>query len=225
MNKHEKEYKQFLEYGRRIRQLEKKIAEQPTVRLKEPYQRGWEVYLDFRDDIKNRKDYPELKEVLNLTDKPFETRDINLIRYIRSHRSLSGFHYGRDRYRTYDFEFRRMFKGEYHNLPVDIRKHFIQLSDKYGKEYWYPKIPDYWFIVKTRPNIITHTKDIGGRLYKELAYLEDKRSQLGTKFWINYSSSYPAYKDRAITRDKVSKFLKGEIEDITTEKIPKEYDY
>lgn len=228
LKKQQYEYKWWLRIQRRIEFLEKELRKRPLIELKEPYQNGWIIYLDFRDDIKRRKDYPELKEVFDIVATTDRTNDVKRIQYIRKNRSLVNHMYVRKK-QTFTIGFISLHPKYFEKkVPDRLKKHFYKTTEfnrGTSKEVYRHNMPTYWFVVKTKPYIITHAYQKGGDIEKEIAYLEKIQRDLGLKFWRNYSSSYPAYKDRTKVRDKIQKFLKGETEDITNDKIPKEYDW
>ena len=79
--------------------------------------------------------------------------------------------------------------------------------------------------MKARTYYGSHSREKGGESEQEYEYLRDKLRLYWHKYSTNYGSSYPRYKDRTIMRDKIQKFKKGEIDDISVEKIPKDYDW
>ncbi len=60
LKKQIKREKEFLALCRRRDILYDKIRNSPLQKLEVPYQSGWDIYVDVRDDIKNRKDYSKL---------------------------------------------------------------------------------------------------------------------------------------------------------------------
>lgn len=226
LNKQEKRYKEWIAIGKEWDEIREKLRKLPLVELKEPYQNGWILTFDFREDVKNRKDYPILKRVLDLINIETFIKDVNYLKYVRQNRAYTSSPYrkGKSYYWPHP---RVVYPREFEKLDDKLKEQFFKSTIGYMRHECYRhKFPNYYLVIKDKPNIITHAYQSGGELESREQYLRDK--------WIEYSyefatrggsSSYPAYKDRTIVRDKISKFLKGEIEDITNEKIPKEYDW
>ena len=233
LDKQERRYKDFILCRDRFWEIRNYRRNMPAVPLKEPYQRGWIVYLDLREDIKRRKDYPSIRKAFDLAAVEARTRDVRLIKRLRSNRSYLPI--CRDvsvkKLGFYQFpQLSKIRKSEYENLLPSERKWYelASFEEKWASfrgSYYQLNIPLYWVEVKVKPNIITHTYALNSALEKELAELRKKLDIYWKEFGHNYSTSYPAYKDRTIMRDKIQKFKTGEIEDIIIEKIPKEYDY
>lgn len=233
LDKQERRYKDFILCKDRFWEINNYRRSMPAVPVKEPYQRGWILYLDLRDDIKRRRDYPSIKRAFNLATVEARTRDVKLIKKIRSKKAYLPIsrEVGTRRLGFYEFpQLVKIRKSEYDNLLPSEKKWYDldSFEEKWASfrgSYYRLNIPLYWIEIKVKPNIITHSYAINPALEKELAELKKKLDVYWKEFGHNYSTSYPAYKDRAIMRDKIQKFKKSEIEDITIEKIPKEYDY
>lgn len=233
IDKQERRYKDFILCKDRFWEINNYRRSMPAVPVKEPYQRGWILYLDLRDDIKRRRDYPSIKRAFDLATVEARTRDVKLIKKIRSKKAYLSIsrEVGTRRLGFYEFpQLVKIRKSEYDNLLPSEKKWYDldSFEEKWASfrgSYYRLNIPLYWIEIKVKPNIITHSYAINPALEKELAELKKKLDVYWKEFGHNYSTSYPAYKDRAIMRDKIQKFKKSEIEDITIEKIPKEYDY
>ena len=233
LDKQERRYKDFILCKDRFWEINNYRRSMPAVPVKEPYQRGWILYLDLRDDIKRRRDYPSIKRAFDLATVEARTRDVKLIKKIRSKKAYLPIsrEEGTRRLGFYEFpQLVKIRKSEYDNLLPSEKKWYDldSFEEKWASfrgSYYRLNIPLYWIEIKVKPNIITHSYAINPALEKELAELKKKLDVYWKEFGHNYSTSYPAYKDRAIMRDKIQKFKKSEIEDITIEKIPKEYDY
>lgn len=233
VDKQERRYKDFILCRERFWEIHRCRRTMPAVPLKEPYQRGWILYLDLREDIKRRKDYPSIKKAFDLARVDARTRDIKVIKKVRSSKGFLPLCRSLDVKKTGFYQFPQLAKirkSEYESLLPSEKKWYelAPFEEKWAAfrgSYYQLNIPLYWIEVKVKPNIITHAYAINPALEKELAELQKKLDVYWKEFGHNYSTSYPAYKDRAIIRDKIQKFKRGEIEDITIEKIPKEYDY
>lgn len=234
LKKQEKLYKQYLAYERRSRELEEELKKFPLIPLEKPIQHGWKVYFDFRDDIKNRNDYPVIKQAFDLVHKEGYTRNVKYIKRIRADRSWTSFIKESENLKKWRWgvipQLVPIPQHAYDKLPDNIKKWFIldvyyeKWASFRGHQYRLD-IPRFWLILKTRPYIITHRRLKGGPVEKEYEFIRKKLRDLWLVFAVDYSSSYPAYKDRTKVRSAISKFHKGEVEDIFIEKIPREYDW
>lgn len=230
LNKQDKDYKKYISLQKRRDELWKRIQELPLIPLKIPIQRGWDIYLDFRDDVKNRKDYTTLRIVLNLVKRNGYTRKVKDIKRIRENRSLSSFpvtnHIHDKDYLKYKYlpNIVPLKENNYEDLSINMKKWFILHRDN-KRIYYKLNIPRYWIVIKSKPHIVKYERKKGGPLEKEYNLILDKLQLYRIKYGDTLSGSYPRYKDRSKIRDKISKFKKGEIDDIFTEKIPKEYKY
>lgn len=54
LKKQIKRQKEYLSFQRRWNKLWEKMRDAPKRKLEVPYQAGWNIYMDVRDDIKNR---------------------------------------------------------------------------------------------------------------------------------------------------------------------------
>lgn len=246
LKKQIKKEKEFLALCRRRDSLYDKVRNSPLQKLEVPYQSGWDIYVDVRDDIKNRKDYPLIKYLIDNHTKPEHTDNVKLVRMCRRIKSWSAIREDLWKearkhkslhipqlftYKRYDLEF-------YNNLPEQVKKHFQLRTDIFylgGNEskrfYTTLEIPDYWIQLKVKPHMVTHERILRPDLISEskevhtnLEYYRDKGWVPKGKTW-NFGSSFPSSNQRVYMRDQISKFLKGEIEDIDTIAVPKEWDW
>ena len=206
ITKQEKDYKEFLALEKRYNELWEQLRKRNWIPLPEPIQKGWEISFVLRDDIKRRKDAPEIQQALDLVQHSFRTRDLKLVKQVRSIKSFKKVVklQPKKKYGIHIPSLCLISEATFKNLNSNISCFFeVDPENEKWKSFrgskYYLSIPHYWLELKAR-----------------LYWL---------KYGTNYSTSYPAYKDRAITRDKIQKFKKGEIDDIINEKIPKEYDY
>jgi len=246
LKKQIKREKEFLSLCRRRDFLFDKIRKSPLQKLKVPYQSGWDIYVDVRDDIKNRKDYPLIKYLIDNHTKPEHTDNIRLVRLCRKIKSWSAIKEDLWKearknkslripqlfqYKTYNLEF-------YHSLPEQVKKHFQIRKDVFYlgnnencRFYTSLDIPDYWIQLRVKPHMVTHERILRPDLISELSEVEFNIQYYREKGWTpkgknwNYGSSFPASNYRMYTRDQISKFLKGEIEDIYNLSVPRKWDW
>lgn len=232
ITKQEKDYKEFLALEKRYNELWEQLRKRNWIPLPEPIQKGWEISFVLRDDIKRRKDAPEIQQALDLVQHSFRTRDLKLVKQVRSIKSFKKVVklQPKKKYGIHMPSLCLISEATFKNLNSNISCFFeVDPENEKWKSFrgskYYLSVPHYWLELKARPYYVTHQLDKGGEIEQEHDYLQDRLRLYWLKYGTNYSTSYPAYKDRAITRDKIQKFKKGEIDDIINEKIPKEYDY
>lgn len=234
LSKQERQYKEYIQLERRYWDVEEKLRAVPYTPLKEPFQRGWDIYFDFRSDIKNRRDFPAIKRAFDLCHSAGYTKNVTFVKRIRNNRSLRSF-------TLKDIEEKRYGYGVfpvlvpireriYEGLAKDVARYFYKdvESEKWKAfrgSYYRVDIPRYYLELKVKPHIVTHKRDKNSELEKEADFLRKKLEGLWRLYSHNYSSSYPANKGRAQFRSQLSKFKKGEIEDIPIEKIERIYDW
>ncbi len=233
LNKEDFKYKEFIKLQAAHNKLWEKLRNMPKVKLKEPYQRGWIVKYDVRDDIKSRNDYPIIKQLIEAGYYDSENNNVNAIKAIRrgdTQTRIKSSWGGLDHISHYYPKKRDISEKEYLEGGKIYEKYFIldTLSERYrkfGYKRYLISLPNYWLVLKVKPNIITHKTLKGGELEKEFQFIHDRLYNSGEfrAFYTNYSSSYPAYKDRGKVRTKISKFKNGIDDDIFNDKVPKEY--
>lgn len=229
LNKQEKQYKEWIGIIEEINRIREELRKLPLIELKEPYQNGWVLSFELRDDIKNRKDYNNIQKALDLVHYSIKTRNVKLIKYIRNHKNFSNFNFNGKKYETIHPQLQLLREKQYNSLTEEIKKWFTLDSEneKYasfrGHKYKI-NIPRYWLEIRIKPFMITHAYQKGGKLEKRLQFLEDKWNSFH-QFFTNYGRTFPANKERLIVKRKINKFLKGEIEDVDNEKIGMEYYY
>ncbi len=232
MNTKDKKYKEFIKLNDRLNYLYKELRNLPLIKLDVPYQRGWEISYDLRQDIKNREDSDIILEALNIGYSNFFTKDVNIVRAIRRKQPL--IKTNKTGTVTVDHFYPKInYLRDYQFIILDKVNKYFKFSEydeyyiKYKIKRYFCLVPNYWIVLKVKPYMITHTRQKGGELEQEHEYLHKKLWCSGEfeNLTTHYGSSYPAYKDRVKVRDKISKFKHGIIDDIYNEKIPRCYDY
>jgi len=245
LKKEDIKYKEFLKIQRKLDSLYKKRRKTPKTPLKEPYQKGWMISFVLCKEALNRKDGEVLKNVLEVVTVPYYTNDVTKIRIARKNKRWKDYinqiniAYGdraKNKYYRTSPEFKSLKVNHFEKLSAIEQQYFYKVEEqgvgRYSKVHasFHIDIPDYYIEVKVYPNIITHSTIVDPEILRLESFLEAKRDELvntgnASDKWRNYASSYPANKGRARFRELKQKFIKGEIEDIPVEKIPKEYDY
>lgn len=233
-NKYDLQYKSYLKKEREYNKLWQEIRKAPYKTVP-AFQYGWLISYDLRDDIKNRKDYPEILEAVRLTFKNWVTRDVKLVRMIRQLKLWTEIRnnklYPTHLYSWYPRGLSYSISEEkYKELPPSVAKLFyIAKYDDYfklitGKPRYKINIPYYWIALKAKPNMVNQVKDIDSALQSKHDRLGQELRPLWLKYSRNYGKSFPKSKYRTELRDKIGKFMKNEIEDIHIDVIM-DYEY
>lgn len=151
----------------------------PYLELDKPYQRGWYISVQLRDDFAKSK-YSELYlELLSLGFQDgYPTRNVKLIKVARANRTLNFDSITHGKYNDYYFPRKVKFTPkEYNKFRPGIQKHFRK-GVEYGREYYVLNLPSYMFRIKVNPYMITHVKLIDGDILSEIAHLENKIESL-----------------------------------------------
>lgn len=230
LNKYDLKFKSFLAMQEKLWKLEEEVRKLPLVELEKPYNDGWIVTYRLRDDILRRKDVDTIKQVLELG---YASQRINNLEYVkairRGEKSISKVKHKKQIRINLEPGRYCISEKKYLEFPKEVQAYFHldtahDAYKLYGRKYYCAHLPYYWLKLRVKPNYITHIAKKGGEKETEIAFLRDK-------LWIfwqtqrNYSKSFPKHKDRSKIRAKISKFKKGELDDIYNEKIPLEYKY
>lgn len=234
LDQEELKYKEYLKLQKRKDELSKKINKLPNVKLDKPYQSGWIISYDVREDIKRRSNYPIIKEVIELGWHDSYTKNVNVIRAIRrKEKTMIKSRFGSlNCVSTYYPQRKNISDDTYQKLDFKTNRYFeLDTSSeryrKYQRKEYYVTVPSFWLVLKVKPNMITHKRKKGGEMESEYDCIMHRLYWSGEfqSFIINYGRSYPVSKDRARTRSDIRKFLNGDIEDIYVNKVPLEYEY
>lgn len=217
LDKRDLEYKEYIKLQKEMNSLYKELRKLPLVELKEPYQRGWEIYYDLRDDIKRRADGYLILQAVKLGYNNGYTRQPSHVKNVRRNFPVKHpINPGK-------------VKLKINQIPEHLRKYFI--LDEYPKRetdtrYYILEIPRYWLVRRVRPNMITHIRDTS-HIDARMSQIRNEMSN--TKFAKYYRRSYgyhyPAEKERTYMRTELGKVVKGEAEDVFHKGIPKEFDW
>lgn len=227
LNKYDLKYKNFLKLERQYDEVSNKLYKLPMVKLEKPYQRGWFIVYDLREDIKRRKDAKIILEAINTGLSFIHTRNVADVRAVRAgKKSVRG---KRGQTRSLEPGRIKLSEDKYKKLSKEVAQYFEldMFSDAYKKykhKLYYLNMPRYWTVLKVKPNLITHVPAKGGILESEYTKLRAKLSV----FWDEkhgYSKSFPRIKDRAQVRSAIQKFKHGESEDVEIKKVPLDYKY
>lgn len=87
LDKHERRNKRYLALEREYNSLLAAERKLPWTEVK-PYQDGWFIYIDFRDEVKRRDDYPHLAKALEVVNRKGRTRNPKMVNKIRNTKRL-----------------------------------------------------------------------------------------------------------------------------------------
>ena len=234
LNAEDFKHKEFIKLQNRLNELYEKMKKLPNIKLDKPYQRGWVIFYDVREDIKRRLDYPTIKEAVEEAYYESYTNDIKVVRAIRRKEGngLIKNKWGSIQSVSSYYPHRRLYSEKEYEITKTLNK-FLELDTsseayrKFGRKAYYCAFPHYWLVIKVKPNIITHKKSKGGEIESEYENIRKRLYWSGEfiSFQINYGKSYPSHKDRTKIRGSIRKFINGDADDIYSEKIPLEYEY
>lgn len=212
LNKQERKHKRFIAVQKEFNLLLEAERKLPWTEVK-PYQDGWFIHIEFKDEIRRRSDYPFLLEVLNLVARRGRTRDPKLVNRLRHTKRLDQayrlfpdlmrwsspnmetymdyvVHQSRWNYGNVAPALGRTTPEKYDKLHPSAKKWFTKYEDgkmscfhSYGRVYYKASFPDGWLRMKVRPAYVTHVKDIDPQLMKRQKEVQDEMNFLGWDFY------------------------------------------
>lgn len=179
----EKEYiKLEIEYDKILR------SKNEYVKLNKPYQKGWKIYVSLKQDILNRFDSNNILQAIKLGFKNFKyVYKIYQIKNIRKKIYNETIVYNKylKRYISY-FPDKIYYKQKtFDNFKEEIKKYFIY--DIY-KNVYYINLPYYYYVLKSKPNIITHERVLDPEKESRKHYISERMYTLRT-----YCNNYDNY--------------------------------
>lgn len=125
------------EHARLFEETRKKI----NIPLEKPQFAGWDISIEFTESGKRRKDYPELKEILDLISRSNFTKNVSFIKHIRrnnySVESIYSYYKSGKFYNSYfswNILTKSILKKYYDVLKPELLKYFSKepYKDKYS---------------------------------------------------------------------------------------------
>jgi len=225
LNKHVRKFKKEkakeIEYNN-IRR--KNIFEKKAVPLDKPYQDGWIIYIDVREDFKRSPYFPELNRLLKLTTISF-TKDVKLVQLVRKNKTIEKCRNAVGAYRNFP-GFRTLSEKDYERLDDSLKEHFYK-STGYTKFFGtvYPKSSYhftgklYMFTTKVKPRMISEKYEIDPELMSRERILSDELFRSNKKHWRSSSRfdkqfRNPSKKERRVFRDTIQKLKTNKIENL-----------
>lgn len=257
LDKKERRYKKYIALMDEWYELKEKERALPWVEVEKPYQDGWTIYIDFREDIKRRQDYQTLQTVLDLVKVMGRTKNPKIVSSIRNVRKVEKvyalFHSRKNPRDTSTevgdvFSQRSFYQSKYGSAPIlgrlrtadweqqseQVKAWFNKVTDLknwYGFREWYEcTLPRYWLVVKVKPAMVTHIKEIDPIIKKRMAELDAEMDKLKYKYHVrqyrynDYYSIKAHGAHRAQQRNAVAKIVKGEMDDYEVKGVIHNYD-
>lgn len=202
LDKHELRHKAYLKAEKELKQIREQDRKMPWIPVTKPYQDGWFIDLDFKDEVKRRDDYSHLRAVLDLCARRGRTKDAKLVSALRKCKRLEQAYRLFPRYDQglyvpkfggenlqWEHSYRSYFNASSPHLVLASQEQYDKLSptskkwihySKYDSEHsWFRgkrvyrcSIPDYFLRMKVRPAMVTHTKETDPALASREAELE-----------------------------------------------------
>ncbi|KIC62432.1 hypothetical protein [Chryseobacterium taiwanense] len=164
--------KQIIKKYKRSRELWKIRREIPLIPLDHPYQRGFVRFFVVRDDVKRSKDGDFFEGILNkINTKMYsETR-----KFLKKKRK-----FGRRIYVEREQKLVQLSSYQWNNPKLGLtereRQYFLKREDycpiRKSTTVYYQFIEPWRFVLRVRPNIITHYKPLDSDLEKEIDELD-----------------------------------------------------
>jgi len=235
LDKHERNYRRYLALTEEYNELLQAERNLPWVPVEKPYQDGWTINIELRDDIKRRADAPILQAALDVVAQKGRLRNPKYVTLVRRMSKLSDVlrymsppSQRSPLWKTWKSigqapSLRRIYQKEYDKLTPQLQALFYKVIDPRESHYrntWYELgSPAYYLVVKVKPAIVTHVRDIDSAMMKRMAELRD---MLHDKWGMYYSrrsgrekaeiDKHKMHHKRANTR-ALRSILKGEKED------------
>lgn len=235
LNERDKNAKKFLALYRREREIYDAIRNMPLVKLEEPIQKGWEVYMALSDEGKKHKHANFFQKILDEYTTNMHTVKVAEIRYVRKVKKYGElisfftrylvndkpYYYGPE-FKTMNLKTCQLFDDKYRNryiIPHRKDKHSIPIS-------WIFSVPLHLLILKVRPYMLTHRQLIDRDLESEKQYIHEK-------LWNDYDKDNPFLKgndskwfkhqllrtQRKLVKGILKAITKGDLDELSHKKI------
>lgn len=76
-------------------------------------------------------------------------------------------------------------RREYEKMSELQQKYFYKTHDLWNREHYVLNFPNYYFVLKIKPNILTHYIEKGSELEKEFQYWKDILDNPNNPLWTN----------------------------------------
>jgi hypothetical protein len=234
LDKHEKKHKGYLAIMREYNELLDQKYKAPWIPVDKPYQDGWTLNIELRDDIKRRSDASILQEALSLVAMSSSTKNPKVVSKIRQLRKLHDVQVFMTPTKRAKYssslgsapQLSSLNVRNYEKINPKLQHLFYKWTDHSSVRWggtpvdkYSLNLPYYYFVVKVKPAIVTHTKRTDPKVEKRIAEIQNK---MGGKWGLYYGrrsswdrAEYNKYASHIKSEEKVAinKILKGETED------------
>lgn len=231
-NKWELYHKQFLKHQKRYNELLKEKRRLPKRKLEEPFQDGWNVYLELNEEDLKSKNGCYMASALEACTKEWLTRDGKKISNTRKNRKFS---HCRKYFQYKNWRGELCYAGpslvslkvnEWNELQPGVQKYFDRVEkntvSRWGgqthREVRYVcNIADRDLVVKIKKNIVTELRGMDPDLEREVDWLNFQMAEYwrhcpGSNGARGYRKDLPSYL-RKHFKTALKKVKKGESED------------
>jgi hypothetical protein len=160
-------YKEKIKIQRELEELYDIKRNQNLIPYDKPVKYGYKKVFDLRDDIKNRDDAWVFFKCIELVGKTVWNRDKSFKRKIK-----------KGKYEFVNPGFGYISEKTYEAQHPAVKKYFSEIT--YGHREYHPywkryqcHAPSFFFVVKTKPNYITHYREHDSVIESEIAEKED----------------------------------------------------
>lgn len=208
-NKHELTLKVYIKAEKELRKVYEQLWALPKTPIKEPYQHGWDLIVDLREDY-NKEKTPIVKGLITKFATNSWTRNAKHVSSIRKKPSISDVNaLSRSKFflSGYNLGVRSITQKEYDKLSVQEKKYFTYWEPLFAKHQpWHFNLPRHYLVVRIKKHIVTHKQEIDPQLLKrkdELSKILEPyyRKKNGCDSWDHYFNNR---KERRRSKVKLS---------------------
>lgn len=236
LDKYERKYKQYLKLQKEYNELLSQKYNAPWIPVDKPYQDGWNLNIELRDDVKRRSDAYMLQQALSSVARSGSTKNPKVVSKIRQLKKLSDVQTmmtptkGREWVGYNKLGSPPTLNGlsvrEWENIDPKLHHLFYKWTDLGGVRWggkpidkYSLELPHYYLVVKVRPAIVTHTRRIDPKTEKRIAEIKNKMDgQWGLFYgrrggWDLAEHDKYASHAKSEERSAIRRLMKGETED------------
>jgi len=234
LDKHEARHKQYVALLKEYNSLIREKYNTPWISLDRPYQDGWKLVIELRDDISRRADASMLQQALALVAHSGVTKNPKTVSKVRSLRKLNDVirmmtpPKGQVWSRSIGSppQLGRLTTKQYDQLSEKLKSYFMHGLDyvalRWGgkpKEFYELSLPSYYLVVKVKPAIVTHIKKVDPKVEKRITEIRNHMEGRWGLFYSRRSSWDRSDRAKSIRHMKsqekvaIARIIKGETED------------
>lgn len=199
----------------------------PLIPLKEPYQQGWVRYFVLREDVLRSPDAEFFQDLLTKINTYHYSNSKSFSKRVRKNGKKVEVEKIQDLYKVYPEQWNSNKFG-----LTDKEKEYFSMVEEWNPIFKmttrYHKFNESWrYVLRTRPNIITHKKAIDEVLEQELRWIENRITNYHLRNRINrlksgsghYKGYYEEEENPKYSDSNKAKSLQELYEDYVNEKI------